>query len=62
VIRWDDKLERMREMSSVSEQKASLVQSFPDQRNIALLEIPDASVDQFGRPARRPFREIRLLH
>jgi hypothetical protein len=52
----------MREMGRITKQKATLMQGLANQRDITLLEIPYASMNQLSCAAGGSFGEIRLFH
>jgi hypothetical protein len=58
LVARNNKGEVMDKVRGVSMEQAALAQGFQNQGNIALLEIPNAAVDEFGTAARGAFGEV----
>ena len=58
---WDQEGHFVDDVGCVFPQQSPLVQGVSDEVDVALGQVPYATVDQFGRTARGPFSEIALV-
>ena len=61
IVVGDDEAEIVDQVGGIVPQEPALLQGFQHQRDVALLQVPHAAVDQFGGAARGAFAEVALF-